>query len=132
MAKSKSRPKTRTKPAPPRAAARPPKRAATVRPGKGELETGGARHRDAAPSVPTPRREIPRNAARQSEIQVHGEKAVAHTDETFPVAEHNVPAEREPIPPRAVDTRRQVAGADDTAGATPRAAPARRGGRRRN
>ena len=92
--------------------------------GKGEgLEVGNAR-RDAGGSAgtrPTARR-VPSGAAA---AQIPGEKAVRRTDQALPVEpEGPAPGETEPMPPQALDQRRQVVGTDEPKGVTANSKPA--------
>ena len=89
--------------------------------GKGKLDVGNAR-RDTGGTPPVARATSKR-PPRKSPLQLPGEKVVSPTDRTVPVRpERQSAAEREPIPPQALDRRRQVVGTDDNG---------RRGGRRR-
>ncbi len=95
--------------------------------GKGEgLEVANPR-RDAGGSAgtrPTARRAPTGKAA----AQIPGEKAVKRTNQALPVEpERPAPGEVEPMPPAALDQRRQVVGTDDPKGATPTSnSPAKR------
>ena len=85
--------------------------------GKGEgLEVGNAR-RDAGGSTGT--RPTARRAPTGAAAQIPGEKAVRRTQQALPVEpERPEPGETEPMPPQALDQRRQVVGTDDPTGRT--------------
>lgn len=82
--------------------------------GKGEgLEVGNAR-REARSATTPMRRTATKRPAGKTSLQLPGEKAVKKTNRSLPVEpERPAPGEREPMPPQAVDHRRQVVGTDD-------------------
>jgi hypothetical protein len=82
----------------------------------GEGLDGGVARREAGDpaAIGTIPAAASRPAPRKAKAQLPGEKAVADTDETFPVKpERPAPGEREPMPPEALDQRRQIVGTDD-------------------
>ena len=79
------------------------------------LDGGVARHEAGDPGAigtrPTATR---RPEPRKAKAQLSGEKAIADTDRTVPLRpERPSPGEREPMPPAALDQRRQIVGTDD-------------------
>ena len=84
--------------------------------GKGELEVGNTR-RDSGGSTGT--RPTARRAPTGAAAQIPGEKAVRRTKQALPVEpERETPGETEPMPPEALDQRRQVVGTDEPGGRT--------------
>jgi hypothetical protein len=82
---------------------------------KGTLEVGNPR-REAAASGPVPRASAG-GAAREAAAQLPGEKAVKRTGRTVPVGpKRRAAAGAEPLPPAALDRRRQVVGTDELPG----------------
>ena len=85
------------------------------------LDGGVARRQAGDPAaVGTRPASARRPEPRKAKAQLPGEKAVADTDRTFPVApERPAPGEAEPMPEVALDRRRHIVGTDDP-GATGR------------
>ena len=101
----------------PRIAARKPGKAAAGE--SGVMPEIGAARVEATPALGT-RPTATRKPAGRAAAQLPGEKAVAKTDQTFPMeAERTTPGEQEAMPQAAVDRRRQIVGTDDP-GAKPR------------
>ena len=81
--------------------------------GKGEaLEVGTPQH-DSAAAGPV-RRTATKRPAGKTSLQLPGEKAVKKTNRALPVEpRREAPGDREPMPPEALDHRRQIVGTDD-------------------
>ena len=82
----------------------------------GEGLDGGVARREAGDpgAVGTRPTSARRPEPRKARAQLPGEKAIADTDQTFPLRPTRpAPGEREPMPPDALDQRRQIVGADD-------------------
>ena len=81
--------------------------------GKGEaLEVGTPQH-DSAAAGPM-RRTATKRPAGKTSLQLPGEKAVKKTSRSLPVEpRRRAPGDKEPMPPEALDHRRQIVGTDD-------------------
>jgi hypothetical protein len=82
----------------------------------GEGLDGGVARREAGDpgAIGTRPTSSRRPEPRKAKAQLPGEKAIADTDRTVPLRpERPAPGEREPLPPAALDLRRQVVGTDD-------------------